>query len=106
MKSNLQNILTELNKSLKLLYNERLIHIILFGSYARGDDCYDSDIDVMVVLSDTVDAGKEIERTGELISGISLKYDVLISCIFVSSKRYKIEMSPLMLNVRREGVIL
>jgi len=106
MNHNLQNILTELSNSLKSLYNKRLIHIVLFGSHARGEDCSDSDIDIMVVLDDIVNAGKEIERTGDVISGISLKYDVLISCIFISSKRYKVEMSPLMLNVRREGVIL
>ncbi len=106
MEQKLRNILTELNNSFKTLYGERLVHIILFGSQARREDCYDSDIDIMVILEGTVNAGEEIERAGNITAEISLKYDVVISCIFLSSERYKIEMSPLLLNVRREGIIL
>lgn len=106
MRQKLQNILTELSGSLKSLYGKRLVHLILFGSQARGEDCYDSDIDMMIVLEGTVSVGTEIERTGEIISGISLQYDVLISSIYMSSERYKTEMSPLLLNVRKEGIIL
>ncbi len=106
MDQKLRNILTELSDSLKSLYGERLVHIILFGSHAREENCYDSDIDIMVILEGTVNPGEEIERAGNITARISLKHDVLVSCIFLSSERYKIEMSPLLLNVRREGIIL
>jgi len=35
---------------------------------------------------------------------LSLEYDVVISRAFVSSERFERERSPLLLNVRREGV--
>jgi len=106
MDQKLRNILTELSDSLKSLYGKRLVHIILFGSHAREENCYDSDIDIMVILEGTVNPGEEIERAGNITARISLKHDVLVSCIFLSSERYKIKMSPLLLNVRREGIIL
>ena len=71
---------------------------------ARGEAAAGSDIDVMVVLQEPVNPGKEVARVSEEASELSLKYDVVISCIFVSADRYAAEQSPLLMNVRREGV--
>jgi predicted nucleotidyltransferase len=78
--------------------------VILFGSQARGDAQFGSDIDVLVVLSSEVHPGEEIHRTGGIVSQISLNNDVVISCIFMALERYSHEQSPLLRNVRREGV--
>ncbi|MEK7399614.1 MAG: nucleotidyltransferase domain-containing protein [Candidatus Poribacteria bacterium] len=104
MKPIIMEILTELHQCFKAIYGERMANMILFGSYARGEAMSDSDIDVMVVLNGPVKPGDEIAKTGEITAEISLKYDVVISCIFMSSERYAIERSPLLLNVHREGV--
>jgi hypothetical protein len=58
----------------------------------------------MIVLKGPVNPGNEIARTGEISADISLKYDVVISCIFMSAERYTTEQSPLIMNVHREGV--
>jgi len=97
-------IVSELRQHLEALYNERLAQIVLFGSQARGDAVSGSDIDVLVVLQGPVRPGQEIARTGEATALLSLKYDTVISCTFVSADRYTTERSPLLLNVRREGV--
>ncbi len=97
-------LLQEARKLLNHVYGARLNKVILFGSQARGDSSPSSDIDLMIVLQDQVDAGKEISRIGELTANLSLKYNVAISCVFVSIDRYLKEQSPLLLNVRREGV--
>ncbi|RJP68206.1 MAG: nucleotidyltransferase domain-containing protein [Candidatus Abyssobacteria bacterium SURF_17] len=98
-------IVTELREQLELIYGKRLVQMILFGSQARGEACPGSDIDVMVVLQGPVRPGEEIARAGGITSALSLKYDVVISCTFLSEERYKHEQSPLLLNVRREGVV-
>ncbi|MEW6586068.1 MAG: nucleotidyltransferase domain-containing protein [Nitrospirota bacterium] len=100
----LQQVITELRARLNELYGTRLAHLVLFGSQARGDAVAGSDIDVLVVLKGSVSSGKEIERTGGITSSLSLQHDVVISCTFVSEDRYETEKSPLLLNVRREGV--
>ena len=43
-------ILKELRKRFEVFYGNRLAHMVLFGSRARGDAEQDSDFDVLVVL--------------------------------------------------------
>ena len=81
-----------------------MARMILFGSQARGDARSGSDIDVAVVLAGRIDPGKEIVRTGKIVTALSLKYDTVISCVFVSTDRYSREKTPLLINVRGEGV--
>ncbi len=100
----IQTILADLRQRFEALYSERLLQIVLFGSQARGDAVPGSDIDVLVVLRGPVQPGQEIARVGEVTSELSLKYDVVVSCVFVSVDCYATEKSPLLLNVRREGV--
>jgi predicted nucleotidyltransferase len=100
------DILVELRGKLQTLYRERLERIVLFGSQARGDAEPDSDIDVLVVLKGSVQPGTEIDRTSHLVAELSLANNVVVSCVFVSSHRYAAERSPLLLNVRREGVAI
>ncbi len=101
---NLQAILNEFKRELRGLYGERLKDIILFGSYARGEARVDSDIDVMVVLRGDVAPGREIDRMIDIITDVNLKYGVLLSVVPMAEETYLRRNSPLLLNVRREGV--
>jgi uncharacterized protein len=100
----LSTILNELCQALESIYGERLKQVILYGSQARGDAQLGSDIDVLIVLNGEVSPGEEIHRTSGVVSQLSLKYDVVISCLFMPTERYSHEQSPLLRNVRREGV--
>ena len=75
MNIHLQPILTHLKQELTDLYGDRLQHLPLFGSQARGDAEPGSDIDVLVVLKPPVNPGEEIKRTGKAIADLSLDYD-------------------------------
>lgn len=100
----LSAILSELKTGLTDLYGSRLVDLVLFGSQARGDATPESDIDVLVVLAGEVDPYDEVSRISTLTASISLKHDMVINCLFVSAERYSKGQSPLLLNVRREGV--
>lgn len=104
MRQDIKNILSELRCRFEAIYSDRLVDMLLFGSQARGDATPESDIDVMVVLKGHINPGDEIARTGEVSAEISLKYDVVISCVFVSAECYAAGRSPLIINVRKEGV--
>ena len=106
MSPEIKDILAELRPALEALYGERLVKLVLFGSQARGEAEPGSDIDVLLVLEGPVQTGKEIARVGEVTANLSLKYDVVISSTFVSVERYAHEQSPLLINVRREGIAL
>jgi predicted nucleotidyltransferase len=104
MPTNIKNLLAELKKGLTDVYGERLKAIYLFGSYARGDYEESSDVDVMVVLSDYENYGAEIDRSGELVSRLSLAYGISISRVIMKEIQWQVSDTPLLRNIRAEGV--
>jgi len=106
MSARIQLLLAELRGRLETLYGPRLLRLMLYGSQARGDAEPGSDIDVLVVLAGPVRPGEEIRRAGGITAALSLENNIVISCAFISSERFESEESPLMLNVRREGIRL
>ena len=101
---NIKTILTEFKKGIARLYSKRLKEMILYGSWARGNATDDSDIDLMIVLAGDVTPGKEIDRMIDIITDTNLRHDVLISGYPISATNYSTVNSPLLLNVRREGI--
>jgi len=105
METRVQTIISELRGLLEACYGERLKRLVLFGSQARGDADPESDIDVLVVLAGPVDTAEEWKRTGDMLYDLMCAHEcILISCIFMDEERFAKERSPLLLNVRREGV--
>jgi len=100
----IKKAIEEFKKEVKKLYGNRLKHIIFYGSYARGCATEDSDIDLLVVLEGKARPGEEIDRMIEIITEINLRYNVLISVYPISEEDYKKVNSPLLINVRREGI--
>ncbi len=100
----IEPILKEFRAGVEVLYNERLKGIILYGSWARDEATQDSDIDLVVVLAGDVAPGKDIDRMIDMITDINLKHGVLLAVCPVSEEDYNTTNSPLLLNVRREGV--
>jgi uncharacterized protein len=102
--SRLRRILSEIRESLEAFYGERLKGLYLFGSYARGEAEAESDIDVAVLLEGEVEPYIEIERTGDAIAALSLVHDTAISLMFISRESFEGDWTPLLANLRREGV--
>lgn len=102
----LQTILAATKKGLQKLYGPRLKGLVLYGSYARGEATPDSDIDVAVILDDYKQVGQEIYRSAGLASGICLRFNVLVALLPVRERDWRVGDSPLMLNLRQDGVPL
>jgi predicted nucleotidyltransferase len=100
----IKKAIDELKKKLKKLYGRRLKDIILYGSWARGEATEASDIDLLVMLKGKVVPGEEIDRMIDVITEMNLNYGVLISVYPVSEENYATLNSPLLINVRREGI--
>ena len=60
----LVQLLAELKRELELIYHNRLYGVYLFGSYARGEQEPEFDLDVLIVLQDYELYSAEIKLTG------------------------------------------
>jgi predicted nucleotidyltransferase len=104
--TDIDEILKVLKAGVVRLYGNQLKNLVLYGSWARKQATQNSDIDLAIVLQGNIVVGKEIDRLIDLITEINLKYGVLLSVYPVSEKDYASVNSPLLLNLRREGVLV
>jgi len=100
----LKELLVELKVGLQAIYESRLKGLYLYGSYARGEQEKDSDVDVLVVLDHFDRYFAEVERSGKLASDLSLKYGVSVSRVFMREFEWLHEETPFLLNVREEAI--
>ncbi|NJL20495.1 MAG: nucleotidyltransferase domain-containing protein [Leptolyngbyaceae cyanobacterium SM1_3_5] len=106
MRREILDILMPLQAYLQREYQERFDRLILFGSQARGEATAASDIDVLIVLQDPVDASAELDRTSQFVAQLCLKHNLLVSRLFMARSRFEAENSPLLRNIRCEGIVL
>jgi len=102
----LGELLQELRGLLQQLYGEKLRGLYLYGSHARQEADPESDVDVIIVLKDFGDYWEEVQRTGSIISDLSLKYDVSISPVRLREVDWLTEDSPFLNSARREAIAL
>jgi uncharacterized protein len=104
MSGKLQNLMVRLKRELEALYADRLRGVYLYGSFARGDQESDSDVDVLVVLDRIEAYGAEIDRTSEMISSLSLQNNLSLSRVFVLEKAWQDAQSAFLAGVREYAI--
>ncbi len=78
--------------------------MVIFGSYARNEAGSDSDLDVLIVLEDVSDRYDEYRRVADVVVHFLDCYGVYVSPILLSQKDFETGSSPLLRNVKKEGV--
>jgi uncharacterized protein (DUF433 family) len=103
-KEQTEQSIREFVRRIQALYGDRLKQVVLYGSCARNEATLDSDIDLAIVLAGEVVPSKEIDRMIDAITDINLEHGVLLSVYPVSEDDYQKRNSPLLINIRREGI--
>ena len=91
------------------IYGINLKEVILYGSYARGDNNKDSDIDIMILV-DLND--EEIRQKGDDLSNVTFDFnydnDLMVMPIVKNQQHFNrwLNAYPFYNNVRKEGVDL
>jgi len=83
--------------------------LILYGSYARGEEREDSDIDVLIVIDSDKDKirWKESEYITHRLLNIEIATSVVISPVIYSKKGWaNHRITPYYENVNKEGIVL
>ena len=96
-----EKAIEEFVRKLKEKFGNRVESIVIFGSYARGENKEESDVDVLIIgdvkLDDVIDVAYPI----------FLKYGVYISPIVMSRDYFemlKAERTGFVENVLKEGI--
>lgn len=107
MDANVAHIVSRVKSSLNQIYGERLSKVILFGSYARGTEHDESDIDLLVVLKDKqISAFREIENINAEIYEIILDTGKMISFVPTTEDIYASLPNFFYSRVRAEGKVI
>jgi predicted nucleotidyltransferase len=91
---------------LRKQYGSKALHVILYGSHARGSGTPESDVDVLVVVDDASDPWEVRGSLDGVLLDILLEKGCLVSALVVPKSFYEEYKSPFMIQVRREGVPL
>ena len=112
MSNDIKNILSEYVKGLFKIVGKELNKVILYGSYARGEQNLDgeiSDIDIMILVNEEDKNIKNIQdKVLDYSYDFDLKYDILLSPIVESLENYnkRAEYIAFYKKIQKEGVLL
>ena len=103
MDEKVERILKEIKRYLEERYGDKIKEVILYGSYARGDARDDSDVDVLVVVDDSIDEWDTLDYLGPLL-GKFLTGGFVVTTIIVKEGDWLNYPSEFFENVREEGI--
>lgn len=105
----LKIILDKMVEVYQKIYAGELVDVFLYGSYARGDNTKDSDIDlVAIVRGNRMEVQKPLDKIWDASSELGLEYDIVVSPKVIpydEFMEYK-EVLPYYRNIAKEGVKL
>jgi predicted nucleotidyltransferase len=99
-----KQLANQIKKHLIKEYGEKIKQVIIYGSYVRGEATKDSDIDILVVIDDSLNPFDVRKSLSDIIFDILLEKEELISVIPVPETIFKNYKSPFILNVKEEGM--
>jgi hypothetical protein len=98
--------LHDLQVELRKLYGKQAPLVLVYGSYARGEESAGSDVDLLLLYPRPVQPGDEIKRISAVLAELNLRYKMLISVLPAKEADYHHASGAFWQNLRREGIPL
>ena len=102
-----KEMFSEVVRAILSVVGDDAVRIILYGSVARGDNTWESDVDIAVLIDGKYNAQCR-RKLFEAVYPLDVKYDTLFSVIPIEAYHYficKYEI-PYYMNIEKEGITL
>ena len=103
MSTRVKNILNQCKKLLQENYKEQFKGLILYGSVARNEEKSDSDIDLLVLISQPFNFLQELRKITDLLYPVQLDSERLISAKPADYAEFEKGTIQLYRNAKQEG---
>jgi predicted nucleotidyltransferase len=94
----------EAARRLRAAYDERLVEVVLFGSWVRGEAHEESDVDLLVVLDDVVDRARERRQIIDVLYDLEVDSARAIEGFPVAQRDFVARARPIVRTARDEGL--
>lgn len=103
----LSSCIKSLVRYTKDAFGDNLNSIILYGSYARGEQTEESDVDIAIRLKSGY-SKKTLDKLLDFVSGKEIECGKVLSVIDIDDKKYNEwkDTVPFYKNIEKEGIIL
>jgi predicted nucleotidyltransferase len=105
MDQKIKSLIGRIKAHLTKLYGAQVKKVILYGSCVRGTANSDSDIDILILVDESLNSFEVRESLSDLLYDILLEEGELVSVVVVGERLYESYNSPFMLNVKKEGLV-
>lgn len=97
----------EMIKDLRGIYGTILFKAILYGSYARGEETEESDVDIALLIEGKADP-EMTEKMLVCVARRELECGKVLSVVDIDNKKYSewSDTLPFYRNIKKEGIIL
>lgn len=105
--SQLNIVLKKISEIYKSVYGEKLVRVILYGSYARGDFSEDSDLDIVALVhGDRLKLQEQLKNVWDQTCNLELEYEMVLSPAVIPYEEFEKyrEDLPYYRNIANEGV--
>jgi predicted nucleotidyltransferase len=77
---------------------------VIYGSYAKGDEEFDSDLDILIVTDNKPKAEEKIDNVSE---EILRRFSIVISPVILTSREFKLKSKkPFIKNALEHGILI
>lgn len=102
-------LMKSLNKmchQLSEIYGDRLEKVIMYGSYVRGEQTSESDVDIAVILKE--DDETRHDKMTDIVVDLELDLGVVLSVVPIDCREYAMwrRTLPFFINIAKEGIVL
>ncbi len=102
----IKDLVNEIKKYLTEKYGEGIKQVLVYGSFARGEATKDSDIDMAVIVDDSMNTESVEAGLNDFLFDILLERNELISIFAIPESIFENYRSPFIINTKAEGIVI